>query len=166
MIAEGFDVAIRMGNLPDSQLRSRKLGTTSVGLYASPAYAERVGPPKTPKSLASHECIRLAGPVEAESHWTLVRGRHEEHVAVRGRFIANSMRFQLELAERGVGIVAVDNGVARSAVQAGRLVRVLAEWSAPLVPVHALTPSKLLPAKTKVFLECLTEHLRLEQTPR
>jgi DNA-binding transcriptional LysR family regulator len=61
-----------------------------------------------------------------------------------------------------MGIAVLDESMARPEVEAGRLVRVLPDWSPPSVPVHALTPSRLLPAKTRLFLDCLSEHIALE----
>jgi DNA-binding transcriptional LysR family regulator len=159
MVAEGFDVAIRMARLPDSQLTARKLGTVAVGLYAAPAFLKRAGPVTAPKHLSDRECIRILTPLKGSTRWTLKRGAREEHVEVRGRIVANSMRFQLDAAVLGMGIVMVNEVMAKPAVADGRLVRVLPEWSPQPVPVHALTPSRLLPAKTKLFLECLTAHL-------
>ena len=70
------------------------------------------------------------------------------------------MRFPLQLAVQGMGLALIDMAMARPEVEAGRLVRVLPEWSQPPVAVHALTPSRLVPAKTRVLLEALSEHLR------
>jgi DNA-binding transcriptional LysR family regulator len=81
-------------------------------------------------------------------------------VSIKGGFVANSMRFLRQLAAMGLGIAVIDDAIARPAVAAGSLVRVLPEWSLPPVPVYALTPSKLLPARTRIFLEILNDHLR------
>jgi len=91
-----------------------------------------------------------------------MRGTQIETVAVKGRFVANSMRFLHELAAAGLGIAVLDVAVAHPDVGAGRLVRVLPEWSPERVPVHALTPSKLLSSRTKIFLDCLRDHLRMD----
>jgi len=69
------------------------------------------------------------------------------------------MRFLVELASRGLGIVKIDDAIARSGLASGVLARVLPEWRPPPVPVHALTPSKILPARSRVFLDCLVDHL-------
>lgn len=165
LVAERFDVAIRMGELPDSQLVARKLGASPRALYAAPEYLQRKGPPRTPRELAGHDCVRLLLPHTAEQRWTLddARGEHVE-VAITGRFVVNNVRFLVELAASGMGIVAVDVALARPEVAAGRLVRVLPGWSPPAVPVHALTPGRLLPARTTIFLDRLKQHLEgLEQ---
>jgi DNA-binding transcriptional LysR family regulator len=69
------------------------------------------------------------------------------------------MRFVLQLATLGMGVGVLDCAMAQPELDANRLVRVLPEWSPPRVPVHALTPSKLMPAKTRLFLHCQSDHL-------
>jgi DNA-binding transcriptional LysR family regulator len=80
---------------------------------------------------------------------------------VRGRIVANGMSFLMQLAAKGLGIAKVDDAIARPALESGAFLRVLPGWSPPPVPVHALTPSKILPARTRAFLDCLTDHLAM-----
>jgi len=160
LIAEGFDVAIRMGTLRDSQLFARKLGHSTMGLYAAPSYVKRTPAIEAPSDLASHECLRILGSTAGPSPWTLSRGAQVETVEVQGRFVANGMRFLLELATMGLGVAVLDVALGNPAVDDGRLMRVLPAWSPPPVAVHAITPSKLLPSRTKTFLDGLSEHLR------
>ncbi len=160
LIAESFDVAIRMGKLPDSQLIARRIGLARRGLFAAPAYVARAGQPAVPQELAQHECVRLLLTKEVEHTWALTSGESQIDVQVSGRFVANSIRFLLQLAMLGMGIVAIDVALADPEVAAGRLVRVLPQWHPPAIPVHALTPGRLLPAKTKLFLDYLAKHLQ------
>jgi DNA-binding transcriptional LysR family regulator len=162
LVAERFDVAVRMGPLPDSPLFARKLGVSPIGLYASPGYLAGAPALRRPADLAVHDCLRLHGAQGRPSTWSFSRGRQLETVIVTGRFAVNSMRFLLELATRGFGVVAIDDFIAHAAVEQGALRRVLPEWSPPPVAVHALTPSRLVPARTRVLLECLAEHLHAE----
>ena len=161
LVAENFDVAIRIGELADSQLTVRRLGTLESGLYAAPSYVARVGSLQTPADLERCECIRAGGARASQTTWDLHKGKTRVAVPIRGRFVANNLRFVLELAALGMGVAAVDSAMARHAVAAGTLVRVLPAWSPPPVAVHALTPSRLVPAKTKLFLDCLSEHLAI-----
>lgn len=105
LLAEGFDVAIRLGPLPDSQLQARKLGVGSQSLYAAPAYLERAGSPESPASLSAHECIRIHGAADRGSRWSFTRGADVETVEVKGRFVASGMKFLVELATSGIGIL-------------------------------------------------------------
>lgn len=166
LLAEGFDLAIRLGALPDSQLQSKKLGFSAQSLYAAPAYLARVPPPQRPADLAALECVRIHGAAGRPSRWSLVRGREEaEVVEVQGRFIAGGMRFLVELAKAGMGVALLDDVIAREAVASGALERVLPAWSAAPAPIHALTPSKLLPSRTRLFLDCLQEHFKAHAAP-
>ena len=160
LIAEGFDVAIRLGPLPDSQLFARKLGATTMGVYAAPGYLKRASAPTTPGDLAGHQCLRLRGQGEGSSPWTLTRGTQVVAVDVKGRVVANAMRVLLELAADGLGVALLGEAFASQAVGDGRLVRILPEWNTGIDQVHALTPSKLLPSRTRIFLDSLGEHLR------
>jgi DNA-binding transcriptional LysR family regulator len=119
---------------------------------------------QAPSDLGSHECLRILGSTVGPSPWTLSRAAQIETVEVRGRFVANGMRFLLELATMGLGVAVLDAALGNPAVDDGRLVRVLPAWSPPPVPVHAITPSRLLLSRTKTFLDCLSDHLRIEDS--
>jgi DNA-binding transcriptional LysR family regulator len=162
LIAEGFDIAIRMGPLPDSQLHARNLGSILTGLYAAPVYLERAGTPRIPADLAEHQCLRIRGMVDSATRWTFTREKEVEAVEVQGRFVVNGMRFLLELAAAGYGIVLVDNTLAHEAWAAGTVQRVLTDWTSAAVPVHALTPSKLPASRTRLFLDYLRDQLRVD----
>ena len=159
LVAESVDVAIRMGNLPDSPLVARRLGAPARGLYAAPTYLARAGKPKRPAELSAHACIRLLVAQDVEQTWTLLRGSTLREVPVAGRFVANNVRFLRELATCGLGIVALDIALAQPEIDRGRLVRILPEWSPPAVPVHALTAGRLWPRKTTLLLDTLSQHL-------
>ena len=165
LVAENFDVAIRIGELADSQLTVRRLGMLEGGLYAAPSYVERHGALNSPADLERCECIRAGAARASQTTWDLSKGRSKVSVPIRGRCVANNLRFVLELALLGVGVAMVDTAMARAAVAAGTLVRVLPGWSPPPVVVQALTPSRLVPAKTKLFLDCLSDHLAIGEAP-
>jgi DNA-binding transcriptional LysR family regulator len=166
LLAEGFDLAIRLGPLPDSQLQARKLGVSPQSLYAAPAYLKRAGAPLTPAALSAHECLRIQGAAHRVSRWTLTRDRDVETVEVKGRFVVSGMNLLVELATAGLGIATIDDGIAQRAVAAGALVHVLPDWSPAPAPIHALTPSKLLPSRTRLLLDCLRDHLTFDVSAR
>lgn len=161
LLAEGFDLAIRLGPLPDSALQARRLGSSVQSLYAAPAYLRRAGTPRAPRELEQHECVRLHGEAARPTRWSLQRGGAVETVEVRGRFVANAMRVLCELARSGMGVALIDEGIAGPEVAAGALERVLPGWSAPPTPIHALTASRLLPSRTRLLLDCLQQHLEV-----
>jgi DNA-binding transcriptional LysR family regulator len=81
-------------------------------------------------------------------------------VPVSGRFNVNNMRIAMDLAILGMGVAALGLVMTRKDVAAGTLVRVLEPYGLPPKVIHAITPTRLLPAKTKLFLQCLREHIR------
>ena len=100
----------------------------------------------------------------AGNTWTLVRAETPVTVAVTGAFAVNNMAMVLRLAELGLGIAAIHEFLAAGAVAQGRLVRVLPDWAFRTTPVSAFTATRLLPAKTRVFVEFLAAALRTDLT--
>ncbi len=159
LVSEPFDVAIRMGPSPDSNLIARQLASLPTHLYASPGYLARAGLPRVPADLVSHECLGFKAAKGLV--WTLTRsdGTATETISVGGRFQLNSVGLLRRLATLELGVVVLVDALAEEDVAAGRLVRVLPDWQAPPVPVYAMTETRLLPAKTLRFIEFLKERL-------
>ncbi|VVE38002.1 LysR family transcriptional regulator [Pandoraea terrae] len=156
LIAERVDVAIRAGHLSDSTLVARPLLELSRSLYASPLYLASTGMPSTPDELEGHRFVILQGARRVFNTDTLSRGRQRADITMHGAIQANSMGMVKEMALAGSGIAALTDILAQPGVAAGRLVRVLPEWSLPSSPVHLVTPSRrFLPRKTQVFIEHL-----------
>jgi DNA-binding transcriptional LysR family regulator len=155
LVAEPFDVAIRMGALKDSGLIARLLARLAVQAYASPRYLELAGEPVHPADLAQHACLGFpkAGP------WTLHRDLDTVEVEVGGRFGVNSVGMLRRLATLDQGVILLPVEIAAADVAAGRLRRVLPQWQGNPIPVYALTETRLLPAKTQRFIEFLQEQL-------
>lgn len=158
LVAEPFDVAIRMGEQPDSTLIARQLARLPRHLYASPRYLEHAGEPRLPADLTRHECLRMR-PVEAGA-WTLHDAGETVEVAVGGRFLLNSIGMIRRLATLDHGIAMLAEEVVAEDLAEGRLRRVLPCWYATPIPVYAITETRLLPAKTQRFIEFLSECLR------
>lgn len=159
LVGEGFDLAIRMGELgEDSQLAARKLAVTHWGLYASPAYLERVGEPLLPQALDQMHGLMLLSRTGDATPWQLQREGAEPHVARPvQRTLANAPSLLVALAESGVGIVGVDRLVVRDALALGRLRRLLPEWHLPGSTCWAVFPERrLMPLRTRVFLEAVS----------
>ena len=167
LIGEGFDLAIRMGDLgEDSQLAARKLGSSDKGLYASPAYLNSVGEPLLPQALESMHGLLILGRTGEPLAWQLSRGDEtlgtlETHRALpQQRTLANTLSMLVQLAEAGVGIAGIDDLFARDGLASGRLQRVLRDWRLPPTACWAVFPERrLMPLRTRVFLEALAAHL-------
>jgi len=157
LVAEPFDVAIRMGEPPVSNLIARQLARLSQGLYASPRYLELSGEPTQPADLAQHECLRFYA-AKADT-WILSSAAETVEVEVGGRFRLNSVGMIQRLAEQGMGIAVLADEIVAGDLSNRRLRRVLPQWQAAPVPVYAITETRLLPAKTQRFIEFLRERL-------
>lgn len=156
LVAEPFDVAIRMGELPDSNLIARQLARLPRYLYASRRYLERSGVPEDPSDLARHECLCMP----RASVWTLDDGTRKIEVTVGGRFTLNSVGMIQRLAIFDLGIAMLSGEIVAEDLAEGRLIRVLPQWQATPIPVYAITGTRLLPAKTQRFIEFLRECLK------
>ena len=156
--SEGFDLAIRLGVQPDSTLTVRQLSSIYYSLYAAPAYLKMRGEPQHPSELAGHSCIRMVCP-HWDDKWTLLNGAESLQIKVEERLAANNVALVRRFATLGFGIAPLDNLLAREDLKAGRLQRVCEGWSFRPVPILALTSSKMLPAKTRLFVDFLADRL-------
>jgi len=138
--AEGLDVAIVVGQPPESTFVGRLLGRATWVLAAAPSYLDRRGRPRTPHDLAHHRCLRLlSNPPQDE--WTLVdrRGR-EVVVPVRGSYEADDSRTLGDATYAGVGIGVRPAGECSRAEKEGHLERVLPGYRFQPLDVYALLP--------------------------
>lgn len=154
MLTDAVDIAIRMGRPKENELIARNIANLNVGLYASPNYLKERGMPEQPEDLQTHECLRLN-----DSPWLLSQGGVSQAVDVKGQFIVNSIGMLRQLSINDAGIFRTTQAWALQDVQEGKLVRVLPEWSPPTVEVYALTTTRLLPAKVRVFLDFLVQEM-------
>jgi DNA-binding transcriptional LysR family regulator len=155
LVAEPFDVAIRIGKMADSSLIARLIGRHSLHLYASPGYIEASGEPATPAELAKHECIGM----RRSPTWTLHREMNKVDVAVSGRFTLNSVGMIRALAVNHQGIALLPEKIVAEDLAFGRLRRILPEWQGSAVSIYAVTETRLIPAKTQRFIEFLSSRL-------
>lgn len=157
LVEERFDVAIRAGALVDSSLVARRLGSARALLVASPAYRKRRGVPKTPADLAAHACIAFGGGT-AQRVWTLESAGKRAEVGIRPRLTVNDWEIVREAALGGVGIAWLPQLLCADDVRRGRLAHLLADWSSPEIPVHALYPTRRqLAPKVLAFVDFVAE---------
>lgn len=157
LIGENFDVAIRMGDLPDdATLAARRLAIFSVGLYASPGYLQQRGQPYEPEALMEHDTLRILTRSGEPALWTLTRGEASWQGSPPARATANSPETLIHFARRDLGITMITDHFASALVQSGELVQVLGDWSIAPVDAWAVFPGRrLMPARTRVFLDAL-----------
>jgi DNA-binding transcriptional LysR family regulator len=157
LVGENFDLAVRVGTLPDdATLVARKWCDFSVGLFAAPAYLARHGTPATPQDLPDHTALRLLGRDGEPAPWRLERGSELWEAVAPGTLAANSLGALIRLAREGAGIVAANHLLVEPYLARGELAPVLADWSMPPATAWLVMPSRrLIPPKTRAFIECL-----------
>lgn len=161
LIAEGFDVAIRIGKLEDSSLKARKLTEVRAMLVAAPAYLERRGTPRTIDDLSGHQLLQYSN-LSSGSFWRL-RGPSGEERQVRagGRLMVNNGESLAQAAEAGLGIVMVPGFILGDALGTGRLVELLPDRPRDIIGIYAVYPQGRFPQpKLRAFIDFLAEAFR------
>jgi DNA-binding transcriptional LysR family regulator len=159
LIADGVDVALRFGALPDSSAIARKLAQAPRVAIASPGYLERTGVPKTPAKLATHAVIIGPGGVNPDA-WTFTKDRKTMSIRVEGRVTTAANEGAIAAAVAGLGITVTSVWGCRAELERGVLVRVLADWRMEPVEVHAIFPAGRGAAPAaRLFVEYLAAEL-------
>ena len=157
LVAEGFDLAIRIGALNASSLVARRLADWRIMVAAAPGYLARHGTPRVPGDLTGHVCIidrNFAG----GSVWPFRVEGAPVQVQVRGRVTANSAGACRDLAVAGLGVVLSPEHVLKPALDSGAMVGLLDRFSADRSAIYAVYPDRRqLPAKTRALLDFLIE---------
>ncbi len=142
LVGEGYDIAIRSGQLADSTLISKRVGMSSFGLVVSPSYLKQHGTPKHPKSLVDHSCIQFSA-IGVDPVWELrSSGGKKARIAVSGGTSANSISAVKRLAELEEGIALLPTFHCQKELESGSLVRLLPEWSTEPSPIHLVYPQQ------------------------
>ncbi len=154
LVAEGIDLAVRMGWLRDSTLRARRLGDFEQHLVAAPAYLARRGAPRRPEDLAGHDWVALTL-LRSPLTWTFVSpGGQRRTVRMTSRLRSDASLSLRALVEAGAGISVMDQFNAEAGVHAGTLVRLLPQWQLPGGGIHAVwAPGRHTPPKVRAFVD-------------
>jgi DNA-binding transcriptional LysR family regulator len=160
LVAQGIDVALRMGRMADSSLGARYLGINPWLVAASPSYLKQAGAPKTPVELSKHSCIVYSS-VQGDDRWQFsdAKGR-SSMVPVKGPLRSNNLSAVLAATRAGLGLAAMPWYVARESVAEGHIKPVLEAYALPSQELHAVYPSpKLVPSKVIAFINFLEQAL-------
>lgn len=154
LITEGFDCAIRIGYLPDSNLVARRVGPLYARFVASPDYVAANGSPETPDELSKHEAL-----MQGTESWQVTDGDQVLNIRPRGRFKADNGVALLAAALEGLGIARLPNGLTDQHVASGALVEVMAKHPPPTAGIFVVRPPGQHPAKkvrvlTEMLIEC------------
>jgi DNA-binding transcriptional LysR family regulator len=159
LIEDGFDLAVRIGPMPESTLIARRLASLSLVLCASPAYIASRGMPSSIDELDEHDHV-LFTPSSRNQTWTLVNGDQTYEFGRPARLASNNFGTVVDVTRRGSGIALISEFIIRGEIKAGTLVEVLPQWRTRPSDVHAVYPARQnLPPRLALFLEHLTKSL-------
>ena len=160
IVEGGVDVAVRVGQLPDSSLRALKVGSIRHVVCASPAYLDQYGTPAKPSDLGAHHCVTFTG-LEGAKEWTFRSGRKIDRLAVRSRLAVNTAEAAADAAKAGVGITRLLCYQVSSAVQEGRLKLLLRKFEPAPLPVNLVSvDARLSPQKLRAFMDFIGPRLK------
>ena len=164
LIQEGFDLAIRIANLPDSSLIARRFAPVKTVMCASPDYLEQMGIPRSPDELIEHQCL-VYSLLRDYEYWHLsdIRG-NEIRTRIRPYLKASTGEFIRDAAVAGLGIVLIPTFIAYKEIERGTLVPVLKDYKPPQINAYAIYPqTRHLSQRVRTFVDLLVK--RFEGTP-
>lgn len=161
LVAEGYDLAIRIGEMPDSSLKARRLALTELSLVAAPAYLERRGAPKTIDELGDHELLHYTN-LSSGNFWKLKAANGAERpVRIGGRLSINNGDALVCAALDGLGVALSPHFICGEHIAAGRLVEILKRHRPDPLGIYAVYPAgRFVQPKLRVFIDHLAESLK------
>ena len=157
LVAEGYDLALRIGYLQDSSLVARKISTSPMRFVASPDYLRVNGTPFTPDELEQHQGLLYKAAMN-QVVWQNDRHPQPQRVKIQPKVISNNGLSLLEMAKAGLGIVNLPDFFLKGALKRGELVEILSEYKQQILEIHVVYPNRrYLPAKVKAFIRFLQE---------
>lgn len=162
MMDEGVDVAVRIGELPDSSMQATRVGSVRRVICAAPSYLERQGVPRTPDELAAHSIVSASG-VTPAPEWRLVQDGAPRSVKLQPRLTTTSNDSAVAAALSGFGLTRLLSYQVAEHLRAGRLQTVLSEFEPAVLPVHVVhREGRHASRKTRAFLDLAIERLRAD----
>ena len=169
VIEEGFDAVVRTGDVRDTRLMSRKLGSFTHRIVASPVYLKEEGVPQVPEDLRRHRCMhhRYANSGKLEP-WPLSKYGKELRVGLPTTTIASTLEPLIHLAENGFGVTCLPHFAVAQQIAEGKLIAILEDFTAEAGVFRVLWPtSRYLSPKIRVFVDFMADNLfALEKLPR
>lgn len=160
LMEEQIDIALRIGELPDSSLVATRVGAIRRVVCASPGYLAARGTPKRPHELPAHDCITFEG-LMSPLEWTFRIDKTDKPVAIRSRLVVNTAEAAIDAAIAGLGVTRVLSYQVEAARRTGQLALMLEAFEPPPSPVNLVHAGQgLLPLKTRAFLDFAAQRLR------
>lgn len=158
LVDEGYDLAVRIGNISSPELIARRLTRCRHVIVASPDYLDEHPAPTTPDELKHHTCMVYA--YTAGGIWPFTKDGRDHSIKVSGMFKSNNPDLLTQAAIAGMGITMMPTFMASDAIRRGALKMLLQDYDQLEVPIHAVYASRqFLPAKIRVFIDHLAEHI-------
>jgi DNA-binding transcriptional LysR family regulator len=162
LLEDGVDVGIRIGDLEDSSLIARAVGTMRRVTVAAPSYLAQRGSPEHPQDLAAHNCIRFAR--AGGSAWAFNVSGKRRDFPVGGNLGVNQTLAAVVACAAGLGIGNFFAYQVAAELASGTLRLLLASFETAPRPIHVVYPeARLLPARTRVFIDFIMQHIHSEQ---
>lgn len=155
IVGEGYDMAVRIGQLADSSLVARQIAPTQVVACASPAYLKQRGTPATPADLKDHDCLPYGHGRNVE--WVFSDKGKPLHVPVKGRLRANNGELGCTAAVAGLGIVLLPTFIVGAALRSKQLVTILDAYAPPPLTIYAVYPQH---RQASLAVKAFTDFLR------
>lgn len=163
LVTEGFDVAIRVGSLRSSSLMAKKIASFKYILAASPAFVSTHGKPDSPEELSKFPCIGFISQ-SFWPEWNLKKNGLHKAIKPDGKLITDNSEAMLIAAIDGVGIALIADWLAGPAIRSEKLIEVMPGWEAAGAGesgIYAvMPPGRLVPTKTRLFVDEVTESIR------
>lgn len=161
LMEEQCDVAVRIGDLPDSSLKAVQVGTVRRVVCASPHYLQTHGEPTTPQTLTDHSCITFEV-LSSVGAWVFGAGKAQQNVPVHSRLSVNTAEAAITAATLDVGVIRVLSYQVADAVRKGDLQVVLQPYESAALPISLVHKGQApLPLKVRAFLDFVTPRLRV-----
>lgn len=157
LVGGGYDMAVRIGNLPDSALVARRIAPVRALVLASPSYLEERGRPEHPRDLAGHDLLLYAN-IATYDQWRFRIGNRWEHVRGRARFRADNGEMLREAACAGLGVVILPSFIASPAIRSGELEVLLRDYPLEEVGLHLIMPpGRAATARVRALIDFLAK---------
>lgn len=156
LFSEPFDLAIRIGEINNPNLILHDRFYLKAQCFASPHYLKDKPEIKTPEDLTTHDCILFL----KQNKWRLIQNDEIKEIEVSSRFRVNNIGILKRLAVAGLGIILLPEFILKKDIENQRITKILPDWQAENQAVNLITATRLLPAKTRAFLDFLKNRLK------
>ena len=155
LVAEGYDLALRIGYMQDSSLVARKISSSPMHFVASPSYLEARGTPLTPDDLEYHQGLLYKSSLN-QVHWQSTKANQIQRYKIQSKVVSNNGMALLEMTKAGLGISNSPSFFVKEALASGELVEILSEYKQKPLDIYVVYPNRRhLPAKVRAFIEFL-----------